>query len=230
MAQDIDEIIENIYLRTIEQEAQLDSLGDYSHRQKVHFTKLDGDGDVDEQSKREFRVKIRSHAQRYRELLAAYDFEDGQWIDVLTEEKNKKMKAQTRSQKFSLTEIVGPEERKKYKFDLTGERYIKGHDTIQIYAEPIEEDEEKFKGDLWFVKEDYSLIKAKLVPSEFPTGVDDMMMEFHMDKYGQVWLPSKIYFEAEISFLFIFKGRIMSEILFEDYQFNQSLPDSIFTK
>ncbi len=227
-AQNIDQIVENIYQTSLEQEAKLDSLGDYSHLQKVHFTKLDGDGEVDEQSKREFRVKVRSHGQRNRELIAANDFEDGSWINVLEEEKSKKMKANTRSQKFSLTEMVGTEERKKYNFKLIGESVIKGDDTIQIYAEPLEEEEDMFKGDLWFDKSDYTLVKARLVPSEFPTGVEDMMMEFSMERFGLVRLPSKIYFEAEISFLFIFNGRIMSEILFEDYHFNQSFPDSIF--
>ena len=227
-AQEIGEIVENIYQRTLQQESQLDSLGDYSHVQKVHFTKLDGDGEVDEQSKREFVVKVHNRDQRHRELVAAYDFKDDHWIDVIEEEKSKKMKAQTHSQKFSLTEMVGPEERKNYKFRLADENTINGYGTIKIFVEPLEEDEDRFKGELWLNKTDYSLIKARLIPSEFPTGVEDMMMEFFMDQFGSVWLPSKIYFEAEISFLFIFKGRIMSEILFEDYRFDQSFPDSIF--
>ena len=227
-AQDIDEIVENIYQRTLQHEAQLDSLGDYSHIQKVHFTKFDGDEEIDEESKREFQVKVRSSNLRQRELISAYEFKDGQWIDITVEEKSKKMKAQTRSQKFSLTEMVGPEERGKYQFRLVGEDFLNGYETIHLYIEPLEEDEELFKGDLWFDIIDYNLIQAKLIPSEFPTGVEDMMMEFYMEKYGPLWFPVKINFEAEISFLFIFKGRIKSEILFEDYKFNQSFPDSIF--
>ncbi len=229
-AQNIEMIIERIYQRTVAQETQLDSIGDYSHIQKVHFTKLDGDGEVDEQSRREFLVKVRSNDQRHRELIAAYDFEDGQWIDIMEEEKSKKMKAQTRSQKFSLTEMVGPEERGKYQFRVVGEDFLNRYETIHLYIEPLEEDEDMFKGDLWFDKTDYTLIQAKLVPSQLPTGIEDMMMEFSMRKFNNVWLPVKINFNAEISFLFIFRGRIISEILFEDYKFDHSFPDSIFSQ
>jgi hypothetical protein len=226
-AQDIGEIVENIYQRTVVQEALLDNLGNYSHVQKVHFTKLDGDEEIDEESKREFQVNVRSSDLRHRELISASEFKDGQWSDITVEEKSKKMKAQTRSQKFSLGEMVGPEERGKYQFRLVGEDFLKGHETIHLYVEPLEDEEESFKGDLWFDKTDYNLIQAKLIPSEFPTGVENMMMEFYLEKYGQLWLPVKINFEAEISFLFIFRGRIISEILFEDYKFDQSFNDSV---
>jgi hypothetical protein len=95
---------------------------------------------------------------------------------------------------------------------------------------PIEEDEDKFAGDLWFEKESYALVKAKLSPSENPTGIESMIMTFSMGKYGEVWLPELIVFEAEVSFLIIFNGKIFSEIMFEDYRFEQVFGDSLFAK
>ena len=226
--QTLDEIIENIYQQTIIDEARLDSLGDYSYIQEIHFTKLDGDGEIEEQSRREFLVSVRSQEIRHRKLMVALDFEDEEWVDVTEKEKNKKRRAESTSEKFSLTEIVSPEMRDNYNFQLVGNEIIDGYDSIYLKVQPLEEDEEKFAGDLWFEKNTYALIQAKLVPSELPTGVQDMIMEFSMRKFGELWLPVKIIFEAEVSFLIIFKGKVLSEILFEDYLFDQSFPDSLF--
>jgi hypothetical protein len=118
--------------------------------------------------------------------------------------------------------------RDNYNFQLVGNEIIDGYDSIYLKVQPLEEDEEKFAGDLWFEKNTCALIQAKLVPSELPTGVQDMIMEFSMRKFGELWLPVKIIFEAEISFLIIFRGKVLSEILFEDHLFDQSFPDSLF--
>ncbi len=227
-SQSLDEIIENIYQQTITDEARLDSLGDYSYIQKIHFTKFDGDGEIEEQSRREFLVSVRSQEIRHRKLMVALDFEDEEWVDVTEKEINKKKRAESTSEKFSLTEIVSPEMRDNYNFKLIGNEIIDGYDSIHLKVQPLEEDEDKFAGDLWFERNTYALIQAKLVPSELPTGVQDMIMEFSMRKFGELWLPVKIIFEAEISFLIIFKGKILSEILFEDHLFDQSFPDSLF--
>ncbi len=160
--------------------------------------------------------------------MVALDLEDEGWVDVTEKEKNKKRRAESTSEKFSLTEIVSPEMRGNYIFKPVGNEIIDGYDSIHLKVKPREEDEEKFAGDLWFEKNTYTLNQAKLVPSELPTGVQDMIMEFSMRKFGEVWLPVKIIFEAEISFLIIFKGKVLSEILFEDHLFEQSFPDSLF--
>ena len=91
----------------------------------------------------------------------------------------------------------------------------------------IEEDEEKFNGDLWIQVAEFNVIKAGLVPSELPTGLKSMGMDFEMAKFGQVWLPVRIDLKAEISFLFIFSGKIESTITFEDYKFNQHFDDQL---
>lgn len=225
--QNIDELIEKIYQQTVIHEAKLDSLQDYSFVQKIHFTKMDGDDEVEEQSIREFLVRVKSQDNRHRELISALDLEDEQWVDV-TEKENNKREKESKSVKFSLTEMVSPEMRKNYEFDLLKDDFIDGVQTIHMIVKPFEEDEDRFAGDLWFEKESYHLVQAKLVPSEFPTAVEDMLMEFSIGKFGDIWLPEKVKFEAEISFLFIFKGKILSDILFEDYRFDQSFPDSLF--
>jgi len=225
--QNVDEIIENIYQQTLNHEMQFDSLENYSFVQKIHFTKLDGDGEVEEQSRREFFVRIRKGEIRHRELIAAFDFEDEGWLDVTEKEKNKR-ETESKSAKFSLTEMVSPDKRKNYEFRIIGDEIVENINTIHLNVNPLEEDEDKFAGDMWFEKDTYALVKAKLVPSEFPAAVDDMVMDFSMGRYGKIWLPIKIRFEAEISFLFIFKGKILSDILFEDYLFEQVFEDSLF--
>ena len=122
--------------------------------------------------------------------------------------------------------MVSPEMRKNYEFSMVGDEMIDSIKTIHLLVNPNEEDEEKFTGDLWFEKKTFSLVQAKLVPSEFPT-VEDMTMTFSMRKFGEIWLPVNVIFEAEVSFLIIFKGKILSEIHFEDYLFNQSFSDSL---
>jgi hypothetical protein len=225
--QNTDEIVEQIYQQTLIHEAQLDSLKDYSFVQKILFTKLDGDGEIEEQSKREFIVRVHSQEVRHRELLAAFELEDGQWVDITEKEKNAGQ-SENKSVAFSLTEMVSPEMRNDYEFTLIGDDIVDSVKTIHLRATPLEEDEDKFTGDLWFEKDTYALIKAILIPSDFPTAIDDMVMEFTMSKFGDVWLPVTINFQAEVSFLFLFKGKIISDIVFEDYRFNQVFVDSLF--
>ena len=227
-AQNIDRIIDNIYKRIIEQESQLDSLGGYSYRQTVNFKKLDGDGEIDQQSIRDFLVKVRSKNQRYRELVSAKDFEDGVWIDVTHSEKNKKYKPESQGHQFSLTEMVSPEQRIMYRFNFIGRDTIDRYDTIHLFVEPIEESEEKFAGDLWVEKNQFNLVKAILTPSENPTGVESLMMIFEMRPFNAYWFPQIIIFDARISFLIFFKGALYSEIEFSDYRFNQTFADSLF--
>jgi len=224
------DIIARIYKQTTEQEIRIDSLSNYQYHQKIHFIKMDGDDEIDEQSKREFIVYVRSQNQKHRELISAFEFDDDQWIDVTAEDSNQKGESNTKSMKFSLLEMVAPENRANYLFELVGEEIIQAYETIHLSVNSLEEDEERFSGDLWFEKENYSLVKAKLFPSEYPTGVKEMMMEFKMAELGDVWLPEKITFQATISFLFIFKDKVFSEIIFEDYSFDQSFPDSLFSE
>jgi hypothetical protein len=218
--QSVDEIVERIYQQTLVHEEQLDSLKNYSYVQKIHFIKMDGDGEIEEQSKREYLVKVISREQRERDLISALDFEDQNWVDVTTEEKNKAPK-EREGARFSLTEIVSPERRGEYTFSLSGDELVNDSQTVHLRVKPIEEDEEKFSGDLWFESNSYDLVKARLMPSDNPTGVESMVMDFSMGKYNDVWLPEKITFEAEVSFLIIFKGKIFSEIRFVDYRFEE---------
>jgi hypothetical protein len=225
--QDIDEIVENIYQQVLIHETQLDTLRNYSFIQKIHFIKMDGDGELEEQSKREFLVRVRSQEIRHRVLIAAYDFKNDQWEDVTETEKNQKQ-TENKGVKFSLTEMVSPEMRKHYEFSMVGDENIDSIKTIHLSVNPFEEDEEKFSGDLWFEKQSFSLVQAKLVPSEYPTAVEDMIMTFSMRRIGEIWLPVSVIFKAEVSFLIIFKGNILSEIHFEDYLFDQSFSESLF--
>jgi hypothetical protein len=225
--QGVDDLIENIYQQTLIHESRLDSLKEYSHVQKIHFIKMDGDGEIEEQSKREYLVKIRSRDQRHRELITAYDFEDEEWINVTEKEKNKRPK-DNQGAKFSLTEMVSTEARTRYHFNLIGEEVVNGIRTVHLSVNPLEEDDEKFAGDLWFETDSYALVQANLFPSENPTGVDKMHMTFSMGKINQIWLPVMITFEAEVSLLIIFKGKIYSEIEFEDYRFGEVFADSLF--
>jgi len=174
-------------------------------------------------------VQIRSRENRVRTLIFAFEYEDDTWIDITEQEKNKKIQAETRSQEFSLSEIVALESRINYQFQTLGFENVSGYETNHLVFEALEPDEERFSGDLWFDRETFALVKAQLVPSEFPTGLKNMMMIFYLEKFGKVWLPVKIYFDAEISFLIFFKAQVISEILFEDYRFDQSFPDSLFS-
>ena len=225
--QHTDEMVEQIYQHTLIHEGQLDSLKDYSFVQKILFTKLDGEGEIEEQSRREFIVRVHSQEVRHRELIAAFDLEDGQWVDITKKEKNAGQ-TENKSVAFSLTEMVSPEMRNFYQFERIGDEVIDSVKTIHIKAIPLEEDEDKFTGDLWFEQDTYALVKAVLIPSEFPTAIDDMVMEFTMSKIGDIWLPVTINFKAEVSFLFLFKGKIISDIVFEDYLFKQEFADSLF--
>jgi len=225
--QNTDEIVEQIYQHTLIHEAQLDDLQNYSFVQKILFTKLDGDGEIEEQSRREFIVRVHSQEVRHRELIAAFDLEEGQWVDI-TEKEKSAGQAENKSVAFSLTEMVSPEMRKFYEFERIGDDVVDSVKTLHLKAIPLEEDEDKFTGDLWFEKDTYALVKAVLIPSEFPTAIDDMVMEFTMSKICDIWLPVTINFKAEVSFLFLFKGKIISDIVFEDYRFNQVFADSLF--
>ena len=89
---DLTALLDRIYERTKIQNAAEDSLGNYSYLQRIHFVKMDGDGEIEEQSRRVFRVFVKDREVRHRELLEAQNFEDGEWTTVTEEEKSKKRK------------------------------------------------------------------------------------------------------------------------------------------
>ena len=222
-AQDINDLIEKIYQANIIQERESDSLKNYKFKQKINFVKLDGDDKIDEQSLREYEVLVKSKDERRRILLTAQNYKDGEWQDV-TMEKTENNK-QGEGEKFSLNEMVGPEHRDKYKFSYIGAGLLNNYPVIHIKADYLEEDEDYFNGDLWIHEESYIVVRASLVPSEFPTGIKYMKMDIEMDQIDGHWVPVKINMNAEISFLIIFSGKIMSDISFYDYAFNQEFDE-----
>jgi hypothetical protein len=225
-SQTVDEFIEHIYQRANEQKKEQDQMGDYVFRQAVHFTKLDGDGDIDEQSRRSFQVYVRPPDLTKRVLISAENYEDGKWIDVTMDERKENRK--TESRQFSLLEMVAPDVRDNYRFNIM-DTIIS--DNMNIYCIGVtakEKAEEYFDGKLWIEGRDYSLTRAVLTPSDMPTGLESMMMSFDLQKIGGYWLPKKVLLEAHISFLFIFKGKIKTTIQFTNHKFYQYIPDSMF--
>ena len=225
-AQNLDGLIEKVYRQALVQDSLLQNLRDYSYRQKIEFRKLDGDDEIEEQSRTEFELFARGVDLRKRVLIRAENFEDGEWHDITDEKKSEK--EETQSKEFSLSEIVSPENRKDYLFTFIGRETIEGDDVDHIRAESRIEDEERFNADLWIHAREFVMIKGSLVPSDFPTGLKSMRMEFVMKKYGQVLLPVRIELYAEISFLLIFSGKIESVITFEEYKFEQNFDPQFF--
>ena len=225
---DIVSILDKIDLQSQKQDAKQKELGNYKFRQHIHFIKYDGDGEIDEQSKREFNIYVKSDSNKKRELISAFDFEDGKWIDVTEQEKNDKRQKKRESKSFSLSEMVSPESRKLFNFEIIGEEYIDTLNTINLNVSSLEEDEDRFQGNLWFETENYNLVKANLSPSEMPTFVDSMQMNFEMQDLDYFWFPKKIEFFAEVDVLYLFSGRIHSDILFSDFEFNQQFDENWF--
>ncbi len=216
-AQDIDALIEKVYRANLIQEANTDSLQNYRFKQKISFVKLDGDDEIDEQSRRLYEVYVKSNENRERKLISAENFEDGQWLDVTEKVSEKNEPGEGR--KFSLNEMVGPEYRDKYKFTYIGLENVNNFSTIHIKSKCLEENEDFFHGDLWIHTDEYVVVRASLVPSEFPTGIETMRMDIGLNRVEGHWVPAQIHMDAEISFLFIFSGKIKSDILFYDYEF-----------
>lgn len=219
-AQDLNTLIDRISEMSAKRALEDSTRGPYSYNQFVHFVKMDGDGEIEEQSERRFTVNVDSNGTRDRKLLSGRKWEDGEWTDVTEEEKNKKHKEKSHGVSFSLDEMFGTEARKNYQFKIVERPLYRGYETIRINAVYNDEDEDHFNGDLWIDKNSNNVIHAELQPSDNPTGVDSMIMKFDMAPFGGKWMPSQIEFEAEISFLFIFNGRIKSHIEFSDYRFN----------
>ena len=203
-------------------------MGDHSYLQSVHFIKREGDGDIDEQSKRVFRVYVRPPDFVKRVLISAQNYTHGIWEDVTAAEKNKNRKSE--SQQFSLTEIVSPEKRSAYIFTRSSTNETKYDSVLHLSVQAIKKNVDRFDGELWFRTQDYVLKRAKLRPSETPTGVDSMQMQFELMSVGNYWLPASIYLEAYISFLFFFKGSIQTTIDFSNYSLEQVIPDSILSR
>lgn len=227
---DIGLILDKIHLQSQKQEKIQESLGDYKYKQFIHFIKMDGDGEIEEQSKREYNIYVKSDTLRKRELISALQYEDSVWTDITSKEKSSPREKHSESKSFSLSEMVGPENRQLYEFEVGGEEYIKGFNTIHLIAKAIEEDEDRFQGQLWFETSDFSLVKAELSPSDMPTFVDDMKMFFEMQNVDSLWFPKKIEFDAEVGILFLFSGIIHSEISFSDFEFNQQFDETWFNK
>jgi hypothetical protein len=225
---EINSILDKIHLQNQKQEKQQKTLGDYKYKQFIHFIKMDSDDEIDEQSKREFNIYVKSDFLRKRELISASNFEDGKWIDVTIEEKNDKKEKHSENKSFSLSEMVSPENRSLYEFEIKGEEYIDTLRTIHLVVTSIEEDEDLFQGQLWFEIIDYNMVKAELTPSEMPTFVDHMKMFFELQKIDSLWFPQKIQFDAEVGILFLFNGKIHSEITFSEFEFNQKFDEAWF--
>jgi uncharacterized protein DUF5686 len=224
----IDTVLDKINLQSQKQDDLQKTLGNYKFKQFIHFIKYDGDDEIDEQSKREFNIFVKSDSLRKREIVSAFDFEDGEWIDVTDDEKNDNKEKESESKSFSLSEMVSPENRKLYEFEIVGEEYIDKLNTINLKVTSIEEDEERFQGHLWIETNDYNLVKADLSPSEMPTFVDNMQMFFELQKVDSLWFPKKIQFNAEVDVFFLFSGKIHSDIFFSEFEFNQQFEESWF--
>ncbi len=224
----VNEILDKIHLQSEKHKKQKENLGDYKYKQFIHFQKLDGDGEIDEQSKREFIIYVKSDSIRKRQLVSALDYDDGEWKDITEKKKNSKVKSESRSKSFSLSEVVSPENRQFYEFEIHGEKFIDTFNAIHLNVNPIEEDEDRFSGDLWFDANDYNLVKAELIPSDMPMFVDEMFLSFNMQKIDSLWFPKRIEFGADVSVLFIFSGKIHSEIIFSDFEFNQEFEKTWF--
>ncbi len=216
--QNIGDIVERVYQANEQQEKIFQTLYPYSYHQKILFQKFDSDGDIDEQSRREYLVQAISENTHKRELIEAWNFEDGEWQEVTEEEKENDLKGE--SKKFSLNEMVGPETRDDYLFKLQGNEQLNGYPVYRISVQVKEPDDEKFAGELWVRSDDFIVVKATLNPSELPAAVDTMTMEFEMANISGYWLPAHVRLDAEISFLFFFSGRIKSDIVFYDYVFS----------
>jgi len=225
IARDIDSLLMRIYDRAQQQEIAREQMCDYSYHQSVHFIKRDGDGDIEEQSLREFKVYVRPPDFNKRLLISAQNYKHGNWSDVTAAECNKERK--TESQQFSLTEMVAPENRSMYSFAVSDTGTEKQDSLICLTVRAIKKDDKHFDGRLWFRAEDYTLIRAELKPSDTSVGIKSMCMKFDMASVENYWLPARVFLEAHLSFLFFFKGSIQTTIDFSDYQLNQDLPDSL---
>jgi hypothetical protein len=225
---EINNLLDKINLQSQKQETLQKSLGDYKYTQFIHFIKMDGDGEIDEQSKREYTIYVKSDTLRKRELISALEYEDSLWTDITDKEKNSSKERHSESKSFSLSEMFGPKNRKFYNFEIKGEEFIDTLNTIHMIVTALEEDEDRFQGNLWFETNEYTLVKAELKPSDMPTFVDDMQMFFDMQKVDSLWFPKKIVFNAEVGILFLFSGKIHSEILFSDFEFNQQFDNAWF--
>ena len=225
---EINKILDNINFQSQRQEQLQKNLKNYKYKQFIHFIKMDGDDEIEEQSKREYHIYVKSDSVRKRELLSALIFEDGEWKNISEEEKANNKEKHSESKSFSLSEMVGPDNRKNYAFEIIGDEFIEPWETVHIRAKAIEEDEDRFQGDLWFEKENYSLVKAQLQPSEMPTFVDEMNMYFEMQQMDSLWFPQKIEFDAEVGILFLFSGKIHSEITFSEFEFDQQFNETWF--
>ncbi len=225
-AQNIEDLVEKIYQANRIHEQDLDSLLNYRFKQKINFVKLDGDDEIDEQSLRIFDICVASRDVRKRILVTARDYEDGAWQDVMAGEATNNESHEAR--KFSLNEMFGPQSRKNYIFRHIGTDQIRGYSVIHLTAKSTEKDEEFFNGDFWIDAGEYAVIKAKLSPSDFPMGVKFMQMIIDMDKFNGHWLPLKIHMNAAISFLWLFSGKIRSDIEFYDYTFDVEFDEDIF--
>jgi hypothetical protein len=215
--QHIDEIIENVCTAEVRQQENLRQIYPYSFSQEILFQKLDDDGAVEEQSRRTYKVRALSEKEQRRELMKALEYEDGEWIDITAQASADHEGGE--GKEFSLMEIVGPDSRKAYSFELAGEDLVNGYPAYHVIAQVKEPDEDRFEGDLWVHRDEYVVIKAVLRPSDLPVAVDTMTMAFELSKISGNWLPVKINLDAEVSFLFFFSGRIKSDITFHDYKF-----------
>ena len=218
-AQETDALVEQIYQTLIDQEKLYQSLYPYTYKQEVHFQKLDDDGEAEEASRREYLVRVLSEDDHRRSLIRALDFEDGDWTDVTADKRNEPQEGDRK--KFSLLEMVGPENRHDYTFSSNGHGDFNGQPVYYIHAQVKDPQEDKFNGDLWVHEKEFIVVKAVLEPSALPSAVDSMQMEFELLKTSGCWLPARVILNAKISFLIIFSGRIRSDIRFYDYQFTK---------
>ena len=230
ISDEINTILDKINLQSQKQEELQKTLGDYKYKQFIHFIKMDGDREIDEQSKREYYIYVKSDSLRKRELISALEYEDGEWVDITEEEKSSSKEKKSESKSFSLSEMFSPENRKLYNFEIKGEKYIDTLNTVYLSVKALEEDEDRFEGKLWFETNDYNLVKAELIPSEMPTFVDSMFMSFNMQQIDSMWFPKKIEFGADVSVLFFFSGKIYSEIKFSGFEFNQQFDETWFNE
>lgn len=128
-----------------------------------------------------------------------------------------------------------PEARRDFNYRIVGRDIIGGHLVYRIAFQPRSVINPSMpSGLVWIDTNEFVIVRQEVTFERSPVpailkGIPRMVVE--RQRVGDMWMLSRVLLRAELTFPIPRVGRSFDfGILFDDYQVNRGLPDSLFTK
>jgi hypothetical protein len=208
----------------------------------AHERKLDGDGNVENETV--YRARVYTRDEQEREILLAM-WEDGVPVEEKTlrkeqekREKDRRKRAENArakkgdSEEKQSSRVMEPfllENESKYQFPAILADTMAGVNTWRVTVEPHEESEDYVRGFAWVAQDDCRPIAERYEPARMPSRIQALQVEIDYTAIDGCPMPERFRITGSGKALIFIKFNFQAEIHFDSVSINPDLPDSLFS-